>query len=110
MTFPIALVGESFFQAEIARCEEGELLGIWHEHNNPYDKRALVVKSARGRPIGYVPRESFAKRALLDEGQGCSATIKEIATARGKSGVVIELELLGRGAPIERCAFESREP
>lgn len=107
--FPVAIVGESNFQRDIADCTEGGLVRIFHESDNPYDDRALVVKNHKGRPIGYLPRDSFVHRALLDEGQDFEAGIRAIVSKKGSSGVVIEIAFGGRtGQTVQQCHFQPR--
>jgi hypothetical protein len=109
--FPIGIVGESKYQRSIAACHEEDEVLIWHEADNPYDERALAV-TARGETIGYIPRDSFLHRGLLDEKQACSARIMKLQRGheRGNTGVVIEVELLGRGeAPLAQRGYEDRQ-
>jgi len=36
---------------------------FFREPDNPYDKRAIVIKNASGMKIGYVPKEDNAELA-----------------------------------------------
>ena len=52
------------------QLEIGERLSFYREPNNPYDEKAIVVKTASGTKIGYVPRKDnvvFAR--LMDAGK-----------------------------------------
>ena len=47
-----------------------DLLDFFREPDNPYDKRAIVIKNADGVKIGYIPRADnkiFAR--LMDAGK-----------------------------------------
>lgn len=101
-TYPLSLVGEQHYQAAIAGCREGDPAQVWHEPDNPHDERALAVSDAGGRTLGYLPRDSFAHTALLDEGRGCRAKILRLFTAeRGHTRVSLELQVCD-GAVRER--------
>lgn len=104
--FPIALVGESNFQPAIFRSQEGFVAKIYHEVDNPYDDRALVVKNRDDETIGYIPRDSFLHRALLDERQDCDAEIKAITEKRGTAGVVISVGIVKNGHTVAQCEFQ----
>ena len=94
--FPLRLVGEQFYARAIARCREGDRVTLVHETGNPYDARALAVVSPRNEIIGYIPREGWLHRALLDEGNGYRAIIVGLFTAeRGFRKAVIRVDLAG---------------
>lgn len=104
MPYPVGLVGESNYQAAIRQCSVGERVEVLHETGNPYDAHALVVCSPAFGKLGYVPRSSWLRAAIHDEGQACDAAIQEIRTgADGMLGVVIAAAP-GPGA-IGRCAY-----
>ncbi len=53
-----------------AHLQTGDELDFFREPDNPYDKKAIVVKNADGVKIGYVPRRDnmiFAR--LMDAGK-----------------------------------------
>lgn len=92
--YPVGLVGESQYQSEIRNCSEGEPVRICHETGNPHDELALRCETRDGTVIGYIARSSWVRRALHEEGRGCAATIKSIASAGdGLFGVVIDVTL-----------------
>lgn len=96
--YPVGLVGERNYQAAIARCAEGEPVGVLMELDNPYDELAIAVASVRGETIGYIARDSWLRDAVHGEGKGCRATIKSIERGEsGHLGVVIEAQLCEGG-------------
>jgi hypothetical protein len=97
-TYPVGIVGEASYQASIRRCSEGQRVHILHEPDNPHDPEALAVVTDAGETIGYIARDCWLQDALHEEGRGCEASIKEIATSGAKKlGVVIDVRLCGRG-------------
>ena len=93
-SYSLGIVGESNYQSEIRRCRRGQGVEIIHEADNPYDELALAVVTTDGATIGYVPRGSWLRDAVHDEGKGCDAKIKSINTAGdGLLGVVLQVSL-----------------
>lgn len=92
-SYPVGLSGESHYQDAIGRCVANMPVTIAFEYGNAYDKRALVVLAPGDQVIGYIPRDHWLKRAIWDEGKGCSATIEEIAGLSGKLGVILRVTL-----------------
>lgn len=102
--YSVVLAGESNYQEAIRACRSGERVQVLHEIGNPYDNEALVVATRNGAKLGYIPRSSWLREAVHNEGKGCSATIKSIATReQGLHGVVIEVELDMEG--VDECAY-----
>lgn len=95
--YPVGLRGERSYQAAIGRTRVGEPVRIVHEADNIHDDRALRVDNARGEPIGYLPRDGWLTRAILDERKPVSATIASIDGQ--PMGVVIHASLMGTAAP-----------
>jgi len=92
--YPLGLAGERNYQQAIRNCRQGEPARIFHEHDNPHDSLALRVENDAGDVIGYVPRESWLRHAIHEEGRGCAASIKSIANGGGSIlGVVIDVTL-----------------
>ena len=91
--YPVGLAGESNYQAAICVCREGEPVRICHEIGNPYDEDALVVVSSRNETIGYIPKSSWLREAIHEEGKGCKARIHSIEGEREPMGAVIEVHL-----------------
>ena len=63
---------------QIARdLELGEKVFLFREPDNPYDDRAILVKDAEGRKIGYVPRDiNLILSRLMDAGKELYATVR----------------------------------
>jgi hypothetical protein len=99
----VAVVGERSYQAAIAKCMVGDLVDLFHERDNPFDSRALAVVTKNGTKIGYIGRDSWVHRVLLDEERGCSANISSIDGNGEFWGVVIELRLTGE--PIGELSY-----
>lgn len=110
MTYPVPLVGEQHYRAAVDGCSEGDDALVWHESDNPYDDRALAVTDGRGRTLGYVPKDSWLREALFDEGKGCEATILSVEGGHSTDfrHVTIEVTLLPAGQkPIGLRSFGS---
>jgi len=92
--YPVGVVGERNYQQAIRRCREGEPVTLIREPSNPFDGRAIAVVCARGRTIGYIPKDSFIQRAVWDDGKGCQATIRSVGSGEAKLlGVVLDVGL-----------------
>lgn len=92
--YSLGVVGESNYQREIAKCSAGERVFICHEPDNPYDSRALKVETSDGDTIGYVPKSSWLRDAIHEQGRGVTATIASIADGgKGLAGVVLSVTL-----------------
>lgn len=92
--YPLGIVGEQNYQAAIKRCSPGQAVNICHEVDNPHDGLALKVETADGQTIGYIPKSSWLRRAIHEEGRGAISTIKSIeAGTAGVLGVVISVAL-----------------
>lgn len=103
--YPVGVVGESNYQPAIRRTRVGQPVSFKHEPSNKYDRRAIMVTSSNGELIGYLPRESWLHRVMLDEGQQVSARIKAIDGS--PRGVVLDLVL---GTPEELTLAVAHEP
>ncbi len=102
--YPLGLVGESNYQLHIQLCRAGDAVSILHETGNPHDDLALCAVSRHGNVLGYVPRSSWLRRAIHDEGRGVSARIKSIAGGKGAElGVVLDVALCE--GPVGRRAW-----
>lgn len=92
--YPVGIVGEANYQTAIMQCHEGERVFICHEQDNPYDTLALRVERRNREVIGYIPRSHWLRKAIHDEGRGCTATIKSINLGdEGKTGIVLDVGL-----------------
>jgi hypothetical protein len=106
----IGLVGESHYQAAIANTYVGSTVRVCHEAGNPFDELALRVETGQGEVIGYIPKSSWLRRAIFDEGRGCAATVREITgTDKASLGVVINITLTDDPIFERKYAAESRE-
>lgn len=98
--YPVGIVGESHYQNAIRRCSNGDEVAIMHEPTNRYDARALRVSRLDGQTIGYIPKDSWVHRAVLDERKVAFAVIKSVATgSSGNLGVVLSVSLDEHGGP-----------
>lgn len=94
--YTVGIAGESHRQPAIARTTVGERVSITHDSSNAFDRRAMAVLNARGEQIGFLPRDGWLTRALLDEQKGCDACVAEIhrpAAGRPHAAVVLEVVL-----------------
>lgn len=93
-SYKVGIVGESNYQPAIRRCEPGDPVRVMHEMGNPHDANALAVMTRTGDTIGYIGRDSWLREALNEQGKGCEAAIRSIATADGGDlGVVLDVTL-----------------
>lgn len=98
--YPVGLVGESNYQANIQLTRSGEDAYLWREPDNPHDGEAIAVTNSRGKMLGYIPRDSFVQRLVHVEGRGIDARVLSINGGGNRSlGVVIEVTLDGDDVP-----------
>ena len=103
-TYQVSIVGESHYRAAIRRCGIGDDVTLVPEPDNPHDPRAIAVLSERGEKIGYLPRESWLHRALLDEGKACDAIIGFMEKVGGGNiGVCLDVRMRA-GEPLGQSA------
>ena len=72
----------------------GERLEFYREPSNPYDEKAILVKTVHGSKIGYVPRKDnvvFAR--LMDAGKLLFGKIKEKDLSEGWVKITMEIFL-----------------
>ena len=70
---------------------------LLREPANPFDTGAIVAAMPGGATIGYVPRDSFLRRAVHEEGKGTIARVALLQPGkRGFVEVVLEVALTGR--------------
>ena len=99
--YPVGLVGESHYRTNIESCYAGMRVYVCHEPDNPHDDMALRVETSGGQTIGYVPRKSWLRSAVHEEGRGVTCTIASLnAVAHGHIGVVIDVTLTDDDVPI----------
>lgn len=75
--YPVRLAGTRSYAAAVGWAVEGDPVHILRERGNPYDPDALAVVDGDGRTLGYVPRDNWVRRALVDEGRGARARVTE---------------------------------
>jgi hypothetical protein len=75
--YPVRLAGTRSYFAAIGRATAGDAVTVLREAGNPYDADALVVVDGDGSTLGYIPRDNWLRRALVDEGKGCRATVED---------------------------------
>lgn len=98
--YPLGIVGERNYQDAIVRCEQGEPVKICAEPDNPYDALALRVDSCRRETIGYIPKSSWLRDAVHEQGRGVTATIMDIKAGDGDFfGVVLAVTLTDDDVP-----------
>jgi hypothetical protein len=79
------------------------------EPTNPFDSLALRVETRRGEVIGYIPKSSWLRAAIHEEGRGCASTIASIAAGgAGLLGVVIDVTLCDDDLPLRE--YQQTEP
>lgn len=93
------IVGESHYQAAIARCQAGDPVLLCKEVGNPHDERAIVVRTQSDETIGYLPRTSWLQRVIHDEGCGARATIKALYAGPPRA-VILDVAVSGDETPI----------
>ena len=93
--YTLNIVGESYRQEEIKRCQEGELLVLKREPNNKYDPNAVAVLRENGKQIRYISRDDavWVARIMVD-GDEVTARIRMITGGtidKPSYGVVIDI-------------------
>jgi hypothetical protein len=97
--FKLGLVGESHYQSAIERCCVGDVIALLEEPDNPYDSRAIFALSSGRGIIGYVPRDSWLTRAIIDERKIAIGIVASIEGPPGRRGVVLDVTLDPYGTP-----------
>jgi hypothetical protein len=106
--YSAGLVGEQHYQAAVRRCRPGDSAALVPEPSNRHDGRAIMAKNARGELIGYLPRESWLHRVILDERQEMSASIR-VVEDRGEGFLQVVLYVVV-GSPEDLAASIAAEP
>lgn len=102
------LVGEQHHRAAVERCRAGDVVTLVHEQGNPHDSNALAVLSAHAERIGYIARDHWLRRAVIEDGQGCTAVIVSADPGnRGFREVVIQVRL--GGPPVKTISWRSND-
>ena len=76
---PIAGLQHHKGLAILPTLREGQSLILQREPDNPYDQLAIVVRTASGRKLGYLPRRlNEIPAGLMDEGHRLAAVIVSV--------------------------------
>lgn len=108
--YSVSLVGESHYQDAIEFLFVGERVSLVHEPTNRYDKRAVKAVTSDGDTIGYVERDSWLTRLIVDDGKEAYAEVERIIGGeRGKpsKGVVL---LVATGKDAKEMMARSPSP
>lgn len=92
--YTVHLVGESNFQAAIRGISAGTPVKLTPEPENPHDPRAIKAVVRGTDTIGYVERDSWLARAMLDDGTKVASRVHEIIGGKADKpslGVVLEV-------------------
>lgn len=96
-SYTVRIVGVSNYQKAIIDGHVGDPVVLTPEPDNPYDPRAIAVFDDYGATLGYLPRDSWLHRALLDEGKIAEAHIAQIGDENGERkgmlGVALDVSL-----------------
>ena len=96
--YPVRLAGARSYQAAIAAASLDDAVQLLREPGNPHDPDAIAVVDALGETLGYIPRDNWVRRAIVDEGKGARATIETLSDGEdGIVGVTIAITLTGDG-------------
>lgn len=104
--YKIGLRGESNYQPAIRQLSVGDPIHLQHEPENPHDRDAIAALDGAGRRVGYIPRDSWVTRAMLDERKSVTARVATVdASGVGILGVVLDIVL---GPPtLQKADFEA---
>lgn len=75
-TYPVRLAGTRSYAAALASAAVGDVVMLLCEDGNPFDPDALAIVTADGALLGYVPRDSWLRRAVLEDRRGVAARIE----------------------------------
>jgi hypothetical protein len=101
------IVGESHYQDAIRRCRPGDAAVLFREAGNPHDPRAIVVKTADGSTIGYIPRNSWLQAVVHDDDCGVAATIMALHPG---PHIAVVLEVAVNGTPLAEAQYAPAAP
>lgn len=98
--YPIRLAGTRSYALAVNEAVVGDRASILRETGNPFDTEALVVVDGNARTLGYIPRGSWLRRALIEEEKGAIAIVE----AAEDGGVTLSVTLTDDG-PIASRGF-----
>lgn len=102
--YPIRLVGTRSYAMAVGRAAAGDAAQLLCEDGNPFDQDAIVAVDGEGDTLGYVPRESWLHRALIEEEKGAAAIVE----AAEDGGITLSVMLADDG-PIGRRDFAAAD-
>lgn len=86
-------------QAELAHCEVGEVVHLIREPDNPHDRMAVGVVSARGVRVGYLSRDRAVwVGSKIDRGYDVRAIVERIKGSHldgAMLGIVLRVNMEG---------------
>lgn len=89
------------YRRAVASVREGDQIQAYREPDNPFDPDAILLTNARGEKIGYIPRDSFLKDVVHDEGRGFTALVaRKRRRDDGETGVILEVEIVDEELPL----------
>lgn len=100
--YPVSLVGTQRYPEATSWAAVGDPVTLLREPDNPHDGEAIVAVDGEGRTLGYVPRTSWLRRALIEEEKGARVVVAEADFG----GLVVSVTLV-EGAPIGWRDYES---
>lgn len=87
-----SIVGESNYQDAIRKIGVYDDVFLIHEPENTYDARAIRVESSYAETIGYLPRDGWLTKAILDQGKPAKAWVASVEKGEGNYlGVALEV-------------------
>jgi len=93
--YTVHLVGEANFQAAIRGIRAGTPVKLTPEPENPHDPRAIKAVVNGTDTIGYVERDSWLTRVMIDEGTSVASRVHEVIGGEaGKPSLGVVLEVL----------------
>lgn len=78
LPFTAKVAGVSFHQEVVRGLQEGDLLEVVHDPENPYDATAYAVKRLDGTLVGHLPRELAARLHVREEGGRYQGSVREV--------------------------------
>lgn len=107
--YRVSLVGESRTQDVVKDLALGEIVTLVHEPNNPHDDRAVSAQTAAGEKIGYLERDSWLGRIVINGKPDHFCEIAEITGGtRGKKsqGVILLVHTAKDAEPARQANAE----
>jgi hypothetical protein len=93
-TYSIVLAGTSNYQDAIGKSQKGQRVDLIPEQFNKHDKQAVRAVTEHGRIIGYLPKDSWLKRLIFDEGKATHGRLMDVTggtVGKPTMGVLLEV-------------------